>query len=147
MREAQRPNRQYMKALVAFVALMPSIGMAAAYGGAQGTNKRGETIYIDGDIPEAIAVRKHSNDPKWSEQYPLLEECPTFSEAAKQFSCLSNGKSPLAGTTYRVTTSKTYRPCDQPPYDDKSAGQVYLCIEGCNNPRAPKIFYVTPWEC
>lgn len=139
-----------MKILIVLFLLFPNLAVAAGYGGAQGTNKLGEIIRIEGDIPDTIYVQKNAKDFDWKEKYSLDDACPTFQkifEGARQFSCIPNGKSPLAGTTYGVTTSKKYIPCDEPPYNDKSPGEVYVCVKGCENPRAPKIFYVSPWEC
>jgi len=139
-----------MKFIFALIIFVPTIVMAAGYGGAQGANKLGEIVRIEGDVPDTIYVQKNDKDFEWKEKHSLAKECPTFLEIFNwngKFSCIRGGQSPLAGTTYRVTTSEDYTPCDVPPYNSKSPGEVYICIEGCNNPRAPQIFYVGPWEC
>ena len=138
-----------MKALFALLFIFPAIALAAGYGGASGTNSHGEIIRIEGDIPETIYVQKDIKDFKWKEKYSLLKECPNFPATtdAKEFSCSKTGESPLAGTTYKITTQRSYKPCNVTPYNDKSPGEVYVCIRGCENLRAPKTFYVSPWEC
>ena len=139
-----------MKSLIVFAVFFPVIASAAGYGGAEGKNRRGEIIRIGGDIPDTIYVQKNKKDLNWKEQYSLAKECPAFTaifEGKRQFSCNFSGKSPLAGTTYKVTTLKSYKPCDEPPYNDKSPGIVYLCVAGCDDPRVPKLLYESPWEC
>lgn len=130
--------------------LLPQLAFAEGYSGANGTNKLGERIYIGddgGDGVDTIYVfEKRTKSNKWKERYDLREECPSFFLWGKQFSCLKNGKSPLAGSTYQVTTSKKWKPCGSVRAGEFN-GEVYVCIDGCNNPRAPKIFYVNPWEC
>jgi hypothetical protein len=142
------------------------IGLAAGYGGASGTNSLGEIIHIEGDIADTIYVQKNEKDHEWTESYDFLEECPDFPQYAKEgeelkdrFSCRKEGKSPLAGAVYKMTTSEDWRPCESFPedmgfqpdpnidYGFDAPGDVYVCIAGCDNPRAPKIFYVNPWEC
>ncbi|HEX8610823.1 MAG TPA: hypothetical protein VF800_05985 [Telluria sp.] len=136
----------------AFILLfcMPSLALASGYGGASGKNKRGEIIHIGADVADTIYVQKNAKDHVWKERYVLLDECPSFradNEDVKQFSCRHDSRSPLAGTTYRVTTLKQYQPCNVPEFEDKSPGEVYVCIAGCHHRRAPAIFYVSPWEC
>jgi hypothetical protein len=60
---------------------------------------------------------------------------------------LPHRQSPLSGVTYKITYSPKWRPCNVDPFYDKSPGQVYVCIKGCSNPRAARIFRVGPWEC
>jgi hypothetical protein len=135
-----------MKSAFIFFFLLPCLAFAEGYSGASGVNKRGEIISIGddgGDLATTIYVfEKNAESPKLKERYILKEECPSFFGNREQFSCRKDGKSPLAGTTYRVTTSEKYRPCG-----DEFPGEVYVCIEGCNSPRAPEIFHVNPWEC
>lgn len=139
-----------MRTVLILLAFLPGLSFAEGYAGADGTNRRGELVHIGeggmgGDSAEGIYVFKntksYASGKKWKERYALLDECPSFLNGP-QFSCSANGKSPLAGSTYKITTSKTYRPCD-----DGSIGRVYVCVAGCKNPRTPKIFYESPWEC
>lgn len=124
---------------------IPLSCMAAGYGGARGTNSLGEIIHIGGDTADTIYVQKNKQDHEWLEHYDLRSECPTFD--AKVLACLPGRRSPLSGVTYRITTSRKWRPCNTEPYFDKSPGEVYVCVKGCSNKRAPRIFYVDPWEC
>ena len=137
-------NRRWSQVAAALLAAfaLPSFVFAAAYGGASGQNSRGGIVHILGDIPDKIYVQRGKD---WPEEYDLRAECPGFTDT--EISCRSTGKSPLAGVTYKVTTSKKYRPCKGAPYFDKSPGEVYVCVKGCGNPRAPRIMYVSPWEC
>ena len=142
-----------MRSLFIVFALFPLVAMADGYTGAHGTNKLGELIYIGAgslgsadDPADGIYVfknRKSYLKGQLSKRYALLEECPLFSNAeGERFSCHKNGISPLAGATYRVTTSRKYKPCH-----DDTIGTVYVCVAGCNSPRVPRIFYKEPWEC
>ena len=130
---------------LALLLAIPLTALAAAYGGAQGTNRRGEIIRIEGDTADTLYVQRNAGDNAWAEHYVMAEECPVFTE--KTLSCPPGRKSPLSGTTYRITTSKTWTPCDIPPFHDRGPGKIYVCTAGCDNPRAPKIFRVQPWEC
>ena len=139
-----------MKSLCIVAALLPSIAFAAGYGGAEGSNKRGEIVRIEGDVADTIYVQKGRKDSEWKESYDLNKECPDFQatfEGKTHFSCRIDGKSPLAGTRYKVTTSNSYRPCNVEPFFDKTPGEIYVCVSGCDNPRAPTKFILRPWEC
>jgi hypothetical protein len=130
--------------------MLPCMALAAGYGGAEGTNRRGEIIHIGDDVAETIYVQKGVKDTEWKERYVLRDECPSFAgtyEGKGRFSCRKNSSSPLAGATYRLTTSKKYLPCNVPPFNDKTPGELYVCVAGCENPRAPRVFRVSPWEC
>lgn len=122
---------------------------AAGYGGASGKNALGETIHIEGDLAETLyvqaAVQDAAQDSTSVETYAMQQECPTFTDTT--LACLPGRASPLSGTTYAITTSKRWKPCNVAPFHDSSPGVVYVCIAGCRNPRAPKIFHVSPWEC
>ena len=119
--------------------------MADGYGGARGKNSLGEIVYIGEDTARSIYVEKNKQDHDWAEHYDFAAECPTSTH--NTFSCPPGRKSPLSGSTYKITTSKKWRPCNVDPFYDKSPGEVYVCVKGCDNKRVPKIFYVNPWEC
>ena len=129
------------------LAILPSISVASSYGGAEGLNSLKERVFIG----ESTFFVKKTDEKMPSEAYVTVNECPELEkfiwELKEQFSCPRDGNSPLAGTTYKKTTSKTYMPCDIPPYNDKSPGVIYECIDGCDKPRVPKIFYEGPYEC
>ena len=134
-----------MKRMIIIFLFAPMLAMAAGYSGASGTNKLGEVVVIGDDAYE-LYVMKNKNDSilKSKEQYDFRKECQRYSKDDANFiTCKPNSKSPLSGTTYKTTTSKKYHPCDDPTFN----GTVYVCIKGCNNTRAPKIFYEKPWEC
>ncbi|WP_374355674.1 hypothetical protein [Chitinimonas sp.] len=139
-----------MKLFHSVVVLLPAIAFAAGYGGAEGGNRLGEIIRIEGDVPDTIYIQKGRKDSEWKERYDLNQECPNFQkifEGAKYFSCRVDSKSPLTGTRFRVTLSKKYQPCNVEPLFDKTPGEIYLCVEGCNKPRVPQKLIVSPWEC
>ena len=139
-----------MRSFLVLSLLVPCIAFAAGYGGAEGVNRHREVIHIGDDVAETIYVQKGVKDSVWQERYVLRDECPSFAgifEGRTRFSCRAHSKSPLAGATYRVVTSKKYLPCNVPPFNDKTPGELYVCVAGCENPRAPKFFRVSPWEC
>ena len=143
-----------MKTLWAMALLLfPVATFASGYGGAEGRNRLGERIYIAGDSHYEIYVIKGPSAADWSKPYDMNVECPEFINAMEKggvgqtFSCPSQRKFPLSGTTYRITTSTKYRPCNFDPYFDKTPGIVYLCVKGCNGKSAPTIFKESPWEC
>ena len=131
-------------ALFCMLLITPQVH-AAGYGGASGKNARGETIHISGDNAETLAVQITAQDGDWVESYDMRQECPRFTDTT--LACLPGRASPLSGATYTITTSKRWKPCNVEPFHDKSAGEVYVCIAGCKNPRVPKMFKVSPWEC
>ena len=133
---------RYFSALFLFI---PALALADGYGGAEGKNQFGETISIADGAEMTIYVYKNGD---FLESYPLQTECPSVLHVPnRKFSCIPNGKSPLAGATYKVTTSKKWTPCKyNEEYPSDGAYPVYICIKGCNK-RTPKIFYERPWEC
>ena len=134
-----------LKYFTALLSLCSSACMAASYGGAMGENEIGQIVIITGDIPDSIHVRDKKQVSNDLQMYELRSECPVFEEG-KRITCLASGKSPLAGATYKITTSRKWRPCSSAPFFDKQPGEVYICIKGCNK-HTPRIFYVNRWEC
>jgi hypothetical protein len=131
--------------------LIPALVMAAGYGGAEGRNQLGELIYIAADNGDELYIIKGPGDGTWSDPYSMKAECPQFAAAmstgSDTFSCPPGRKFPLSGATYRIGTSRTYRPCNTAPFYDKTPGAVYRCIKGCENKSAPALFRERPWEC
>ena len=128
--------------------LLPVAALSDGFGGAEGNNSLGQRIRIyegtEGYAFYVVERGKKENDKhwllsrecKWNEHYRRPGADPTYS-----FQCGKEGQSPLAGTRYRVTYSKTKR---------NSCGrlnEIYLCVVGCSNGTAPAVFYVKPWEC
>jgi len=154
-----------MKLLIMVVSLFPAIATASGYEAAKGSNEAGEVLLIDLEYTEKyLECTKKSPEEVCSnvdepimeevisvskgdvlEKYSLTKECQNTRQYS--ISCPRSARFPLAGTKYIETTSEDYKPCDVEPYFNKGSGKVYKCVEGCNNPRAPKIFYVQPWEC
>lgn len=141
-----------MRLSLTLLIFISSIAYGAGYGGADGDNVLGQIIHIKehGEHLEPyIFVQKNETDMEGAngkgEKYRLADECPTWTEHS--LVCKKNGKSPLAGTTYKITTSKQWMPCKDVEIDPSDeAGTVYICTKGCNK-RTPKIFYENPYEC
>lgn len=143
--------KKKLSSLIAFL-LFPTIASAAGYGGAEGRNRLGERIHIGSDSYYELYIIRGPGNGIWSEPFDMNVECPEFKSAmikgrTSVFSCPAGRKFPLSGTTYRITTSSKYRPCESAPYFDKSPGTIYLCINGCNSKTAPTLFKESPWEC
>jgi hypothetical protein len=135
-----------MKQLALLLLLFVSTtSFSGGFGSAEGKNSYGRRIHIDESSDGyVIWIPFNENGPPL--EFQIQEECPGWDWEGKSFSCKPSGKSPLAGATYKITTSKKWQPCSGEPYFDKTPRQVYVCVSGCG-PNAPKIFYVTPWEC
>ena len=116
------------------------ISLADGFGGAEGKNRLDQLIHIWGDVDYSISVLDKKRNTL--AVYPFKDECKyTREEPPYEFSCSANGKSPLAGATYRVTESKTRQNvCG-------SAYTIYLCIAGCTKKSIPAVFYEQPYEC
>jgi hypothetical protein len=71
------------------------------------------------------------------EPVPFASQCK---KSADGFSCRANGKTPLAGSTYRYTHDTN------PSCEGRRPGTRLTCVEGCTA-KIPKYFYITPWEC
>jgi hypothetical protein len=141
-----------MKFAIALLVLISSIAHSAGYGGAEGDNALGQIIHIKeygGNLDPYIFVQKNELDINGAngrgQKYNVADECPIWTKHS--LVCKKSGKSPLAGATYKITTSKEWMPCknsEVEPSDE--AGIIYKCIKGCNS-RTPKIFYENPYEC
>lgn len=134
------------------LAIIPVWSFAAGYGGAEGRNRLGERILIASDSYYDLYVITGPSEGDWSKPFDMNAYCPGFSEAMNKglgatFSCPPQKTFPLSGATYRITTSRKYRPCSAEPFYDKSPGTVYVCVKGCNSKTAPALFKESPWEC
>lgn len=136
------------------LALIPVWSFAASYGGAEGRNRLGERIFIASETYYDLYVIRGPNESDWSKPFDMNTACPEFGKAKAEFgeamykrpgptfSCPSQRSFPLSGTTYRITTSRRYRPCH-----DEFPGVVYICVKGCNSKTAPSIFNESPGSC
>jgi hypothetical protein len=141
-----------MRIYLVALAIIPVWSFAAGYGGAEGRNRLGERIYIASDSYYDLYVIRGPSESDWSKPFDMDTNCPGFSNAMNKgpgatFSCPPKPAFPLSGTTYRITTSRKYRPCSSEPFNDNSPGTVYECVKGCNSKTAPAIFNESPWEC
>ncbi len=73
--------------------------------------------------------------------FPFEEEC--FFTKKGGFTCKRDGRTPLAGATYKKTMNG-YDRCDE---TGKQRTEQYECIAGCNKPSVPRILSVSPYEC
>lgn len=125
-----------------------SLATAAGYGGAQGTNKLRQIVTLEGEGYEDIDIAVKNNSKEY--RYKFKGECSFFfnkDNEASKISCSQKGRSPLAGATYKITTSKKWTPCKKNElYPSNDPGTIYICIRGCNN-HTPILFYESPWEC
>lgn len=71
------------------------------------------------------------------EPVPFVTQCKM---SAAGFSCHSQGKTPLVGSTYRYTHDTN------PSCEGRREGIRLTCVAGCTT-EAPKYFYITPFEC
>jgi hypothetical protein len=140
-----------MRIILFLLIMLSDFVLCADYSGAKGQNQLGEAIWFEefyanssGQGVWKIHLGKEIYEPL--ETYDLLEECPNIllTSYGESFTC-REGKSPLSGTRYLITSLETYTPCES--VDDMSPGTVYQCESGCGNPRVPKILYVEPYEC
>lgn len=128
-----------------FLALsfFPTLAFCVGYGGAAGENQIGEMVRIaESDEGLSIFVEKLGSKRPWKE-YKVSEECPTWKleNDQKIIACQKSGKSPLAGATYKVTTSKKIRDVCKDP------AVIYVCVQGCSRKETPKLLVEQPWEC
>lgn len=78
-----------------------------------------------------------STTEKPEQPVPFDEECISIKHG---FSCKSNGRTPLAGTSYKLVAG------------GKDAcyggiGQRFVCVRGCTKRGVPKYLYPAPYEC
>ena len=137
-----------MRSVLLLFLFASSLASAAGYGGAQGTNKLGQIVTLQGDGYEDTVIIVKKNTKEYL--YKFKAECSFFFNADNEegkMLCSKKGRSPLAGATYKITTSKKWTPCKENElYPSNDPGTVYICIRGCNN-QTPMIFYENPWEC
>ena len=146
---ADRSRSQNMKTVSTVLLVLASFpAMSDGFGGAVGLNRLGQQIrmYEGQDGTRFSAYKPRPTEPVGSE-WRLETECEWHASAnvnsdpTYTFACAVDGKSPLAGTTYRATKSRSKRNSCGRPYE------IYLCVRGCSNRAAPNVFYVQPWEC
>ncbi len=77
------------------------------------------------------------------ESLPFDRECQQKKKGQNgetvEFSCRKNGKSPLAGATYRFKLIKTTIQCDE--IDEPDWEHTFICVSGCG-PTTPKKLHV-----
>ena len=100
-----------------------------------------ETLFIDigtrgcatRDNMISFATKK-SSDKEFADlnaDVPFVSECVRTKDG---FACRPNGKTPLAGATYRKTQfGRSTNACAKAG----ELGEKYICIEGCDKPSVP----------
>lgn len=125
--------------------LLPCVAVADSFGGAHGKNRLGDDIHIGGeydDLTIEVYGKNHDKSKPAKEAYRFSDECKVIRSKRKDFIglgaaivCKKEGRSPLAGVTYKVTSVK-----------QECGGWLYTCVKGCNR-RVPATMYEQPWEC
>ncbi len=101
------------------------------------------TIYQDCGIRSQIEILKLDRKTK---DYTLHQreffetECAFTGSKPRKMVCHKNGKTILAGATFKLTYD------DQPMCPDEKFGHRYTCIKGCTE-QVPKYLSVSPYEC
>jgi hypothetical protein len=103
----------------------------------EGRNDRGQRIRVIGESNGPMHSEIWIHEGK--EERHLAEQKCGYSADAANFSCSSDGSSPLAGATFRFKpVSETPRTAD--------CGRIAVCITGCNS-RAPRELLESADEC
>src|SRR6266566_4702771 len=125
-----------------FLVLLPTAALAAGFTGIYGNNKLGDGVavvegfvdkqgefqnYFSVDPPSSILIA-HKN-----KFYKFSEECEYSGD--RFLVCKASGKSPLAGTTYEITS------------DYCKSGYNYVCKKGCERPEVPPNMFESFYEC
>lgn len=133
-----------MKTLATIVVVMvftSATAYGAGYGGARGKNRLGQTIHIQQEVGLRIYIENKS-EREWVGGYNFDEECREIlddKQYVKEIVCKKNGKSPLAGATYKVIPNPNQNDCDY--------AATYKCIDGCQEKRVPLEIVEGTWEC
>ncbi|MFY9260789.1 MAG: hypothetical protein WAO71_09815 [Gallionella sp.] len=139
-----------MRKLISLLMIyLPLAANSAEYDVAHFSNQRFR-ISIFHDQGHTVVYTKFINGEadlaSWEiHEYPFEEECkfkgnvdwPTPSYII----CHKNGRTPLAGTTYKLTQykkPKTAPRSECEPDDQAGIGVRYICIKGCEKPMVPK---------
>ncbi len=99
-----------------FLVLLPTAALAAGFTGIYGNNKLGDGVAVVEGF-----VDKFSEECEYSGDRFLV--------------CKASGKSPLAGTTYEITS------------DYCKSGYNYVCKKGCERPEVPPNMFESFYEC
>ena len=115
-----------------------------------------ETLLIDisdggcaSEIRIFFATKNYKNeDFTNSKEVPFSSECTLIKDG---FKCHKNGKTPLAGATYKKIMfgrSQHDGSCGAeggPSYSEP--GEKYICIKGCSKPTVPEFLYGDDGTC
>lgn len=124
--------------------LAASTAWSAEAGTVYGQSERYSVIISADDYPyqnATITVREIDVEGR---EYAKEVSAVSFSSqchaAKRSIVCRSGGTTPLAGTTYRVTTD------DSPSCPGTSVGDRYTCVKGCTKD-SPRFLTIHPYEC
>ena len=130
--------------------LMLLFGQVAHGGCSEIGSLRTETIYIDisdggcknQKVMIAFAFKKaHDTEFGTVKEVPFELECKLNNDG---FKCRKDGKSPLAGATYkRIWFGRSGNACDE----DGTLGQKYICVVGCSPLTVPEYLNGSDGSC
>ncbi len=113
--------------------------VAGAWGQLSGKNGAGAVVVITDDTRSgspAITVSTLSDQVEFPFKGACSFELENTMEPPKAFSCKPDGRSPLAGVSYRL----------QGAVGDCRAMR-FRCVRGCNSRGVPPVLVYQPWEC
>lgn len=113
--------------------------VAGAWGQLSGKNAAGALVVITDETRSgspAIIVASKSEQAEFPFKGACSFDLNNTMEPPKAFSCKPDGKSPLAGASYRL----------QGAVGDCRAMR-FRCVRGCNARGAPPVLAYQPWEC
>lgn len=132
---------RHIGSLLLLVAFYTSVA-AAGYGGAGGTNRKGQEFRIPADGEGQIILFESARQMRRGEQGRTLQlDCDWTGDSGYALDCRENARSALAGAAYIRKTSRNHRSVCGTPSD------ILVCKVGCDPIRIPSQFIEAPWEC
>jgi len=130
-------NRLLLVCLIAAVAMLPSLASSAEPGNMYGQSAKFHVSISSDDLTDPSAMLSVSEivpdeiSPQYGKQIvsvPFLSECSVKND---KIICRRNGKTVMAGATYRQTLDAT------PQCPGHAAEYRYTCVKGCtvNTPK------------
>jgi hypothetical protein len=137
------PRRLLRSLLIALAFYPPVISIAGGPGSVQGQSERflvriGDVFPFDGATLVVHEMKEGDDEystQRWSVPFP--KECKA---TENDFTCRANGRTVLAGATYKKTLDAT------PECPGQVAEYRYTCIKGCAN-GVPKYLKISPYGC
>lgn len=95
------------------------------------------------DKQDMISFQRKQGD-KWSplRKIPFLSECSKIKDG---FKCRADGKTPLAGATYRrINFGRSQNNCEE---NINALGEKYICVKGCGRNEVPEFLLGYDGSC